>query len=52
MKMMAPGFRKATLTVHVLCSVGWLGAVATFLVLAITGLASTDAGWSVRRIWE
>jgi hypothetical protein len=36
---MTPGLRKLGLTVHVLSSVGWLGAVATFLALAIAGLA-------------
>ena len=35
--------RKALLTVHVSCSVGWLGAVLGFLVLAVIGLVSTDA---------
>lgn len=34
--------RKLTLTVHVTCSVGWLGAVAAFLGLAVAGLASDD----------
>jgi len=34
--------RKALLTVHVSCSVGWLGAVLVFLVLAVIGLVSTD----------
>lgn len=34
--------RKALLTVHVSCSVGWLGAVLVFLVLAVVGLVSTD----------
>ena len=34
--------RKLALTVHVLCSVGWFGAVAGFLALAIVGLASED----------
>jgi len=41
--MMTPGLRKFTLTAHVTTSVGWLGAVAAFLVLAAAGLASTDA---------
>lgn len=40
---MPPGLRKATLLVHVSCSVGWLGAVLTFLVLAVTGLNSLDS---------
>ena len=40
---MAPRLRKAALTVHVTCSVGWLGAVVGFLALAIAGLTSQDA---------
>lgn len=36
--MMPPGVRKLALTVHVACSIGWLGAVACFLVLAVAGL--------------
>jgi len=35
---MTPGLRKFALTAHIACSVGWLGAVAAFLVLAIAGL--------------
>lgn len=31
------------LTTHVVSSVGWLGAVAAFLALAIVGLTSQDA---------
>lgn len=37
---MAPRERHLTLTLHVLTSIGWFGAVAVFLVLAIAGLAS------------
>jgi hypothetical protein len=40
---MAPGLRKVALTAHVTSSVGWLGAVATFLALALAGLISKDA---------
>lgn len=40
---MSPGFRKLALTAHVTFSVGWLGAVAGFLALAIAGLTSPDA---------
>ncbi|HEX2853849.1 MAG TPA: hypothetical protein VHO24_11470 [Opitutaceae bacterium] len=40
---MAPGLRKIALTAHVTSSVGWLGAVAGFLALAIAGLASSNA---------
>lgn len=35
--------RKLMLTAHITFSVGWLGAVAVFLALAITGLTSHDA---------
>jgi hypothetical protein len=34
--------RKTLLTAHIVASVGWLGAVAVFLALAIAGLASSD----------
>lgn len=34
--------RKAILTVHIILSVGWLGSVLAFLVLAITGLTSNN----------
>jgi hypothetical protein len=34
--------RRIALTAHVSCSVGWLGAVAGFLALAVTGLRSED----------
>src|SRR5258708_3540597 len=40
---MSPGIRKFALTAHVTSSVGWLGAVAAFLVLSIAGLTSRDA---------
>jgi hypothetical protein len=39
---MSPGLRKLTLTAHVTSSVGWLGAVAGFLPLAVTVLVSRD----------
>jgi hypothetical protein len=39
---MPPGVRKAALVTHVGCSVGWLGAIATSLVVAAVGLASAD----------
>ena len=41
--VMTPGIRKFALTAHVMSSVGWLGAVAAFLALALTGLTSADA---------
>lgn len=39
---MKPGLRKLALTAHVPSTVGWLGAVAGFLALAIAGLTSQD----------
>ena len=41
---MTPHLRKFALTAHVVFSVGWLGAVAAFLVLSIAGLKSRDTG--------
>ena len=41
---MTPGLRKLALSAHITCSVGWIGAVACFLALAIVGLAGRDAG--------
>lgn len=35
--------RKVALTAHVVSSVGWLGAIAGFLALAVVGLISQDA---------
>ncbi|MFE6156605.1 hypothetical protein [Streptomyces sp. NPDC057888] len=40
---MTPRLRRFALTAHVTVSVGWVGAVAVFLALAITGLSSHDA---------
>jgi hypothetical protein len=40
---MTPAWRKLTITAHVTFSVGWLGAVAAFLVLSIVGLSNHDA---------
>jgi hypothetical protein len=57
---MPPALHRFVLAAHITASVGWLGAVAVFLVLAIVGLASPDpqtvrvtyvvmapVGWSV-----
>ncbi|MGH2921708.1 MAG: DUF2269 domain-containing protein [Gaiellaceae bacterium] len=44
---MRPRLRKLVFTAHVTSSVGWLGAVAAFLALAIVGLSSQD-GQTVR----
>lgn len=40
--IMPAWLRRLALTVHVATSVGWLGAVAAFLALAIVGLNSRD----------
>ncbi|WP_217214949.1 hypothetical protein [Streptomyces sp. AC550_RSS872] len=60
MRPFPPRLRKLTLTLHVASSVGWLGAVAAFLALAVAGLSSSSpqtvqssyvamelVGWSV-----
>lgn len=41
--IMPPRLRRIALTTHIACSVGWLGAVAGFLVLNIAGLTSHNA---------
>ncbi len=41
--IMSPGLRKFALTAHVTASIGWFGAVAAFLALALAGLFSQDA---------
>ena len=40
--LLSPGPRKLALTFHVLSSVGWVGAVAAFLALAVTGRNTDD----------
>lgn len=40
---MNPSLRKFVLTAHIVSSVGWLGAVAAFLALAVAGLSGQDA---------
>lgn len=40
---MTPSVRKLALTAHVVASVGWLGAVASFLALALAGVTVGDA---------
>lgn len=41
--VMTPGVRNFALTAHVICSVSWIGAVASFLALGVAGLTSEDA---------
>lgn len=40
--LMPPGLRKFMLTVHVTCSVGWLGAIAAYIALNVPALTSQD----------
>jgi len=40
---MRPAIRKPLLVLHMSCSIGWIGAVAAFLVLSIAGLTSRDS---------
>lgn len=40
---MSPRLRKFALTAHITFSVGWIGAVAAFLALAIVGFTGRDA---------
>jgi hypothetical protein len=40
--VMTPGLRKVALIAHVMSSVGWFGAVAGFLALALVGMTSRD----------
>jgi hypothetical protein len=40
---MTPRLRRFALTAHITASVGWIGADAAFLALAIAGLTSQDA---------
>ncbi|HUY88058.1 MAG TPA: hypothetical protein VMV10_04955 [Pirellulales bacterium] len=41
--ILSPRLRKFALTAHVACSVGWLGAAAAYLALAIASLTDPDA---------
>lgn len=44
---MPPRLRKAALVAHIASSVGWMGAVAAFLALAVTGYTTTNE-WTMR----
>lgn len=41
---MKPTLRKSLLTLHLVLSVGWLGAVLAYLVVAVAGLNTADDG--------
>src|SRR6266545_906225 len=47
---MAPGVRKFALTVHLACSVGWIGAVMGYLALGLFAVNSQDSQ-SIRAAW-
>jgi hypothetical protein len=40
---LGPRLRKAVLTAHVVCAVGWIGAAAAYAVLALAALTSDSA---------
>lgn len=42
--IMTARLQKFALTVHVTAAVGWLGAVAAYLALAVVGLTTRDSG--------
>ena len=48
--IMTPGVRKFALTVHVITSVGWIGAVVAYLALGVAAVTSPDAQ-TVRAAW-
>jgi len=47
---MTPGLRKLVLTVHLTCSVGWIGAVVAYLALGVAAVTSPDVE-TVRAAW-
>ncbi|HEY8742540.1 MAG TPA: hypothetical protein VIU62_05550, partial [Chloroflexota bacterium] len=48
--IMTPGVRKFALTVHLTCSVGWIGAVVAYLALGVAAVTSPDTQ-AVRAAW-
>lgn len=48
--MTGPQVRKAALTVHLACSLGWIGAAVTYLALGVAATTSVDAG-RIRALW-
>ena len=47
---MTPRLRKFALTVHLTCSVGWIGAVGAFLALIVSAMATRDVD-RLRAAW-
>lgn len=48
--IMTPGLRKFALSVHLTCSVGWIGAVIAYLALGVAAVTS-QAAQTVRAGW-
>ena len=48
--IMTPGVRKCALTVHLVLSLGWLGAVLSYLVLGVAAMTTRDAE-TVQAAW-
>ena len=47
---MTPSLRKLALTVHLVVSLGWIGAVVVYLALGVSAMTSQDAQ-TVRAAW-
>ncbi len=47
---MTPGIRKLMLTVHLISSIGWIGAAVAYLALGVTAITSPDPQ-TVRAAW-
>ena len=47
---MTPGVRKFALTMHLTCSIGWIGAVIAYLALGVAAVTTRDAQ-TVRAAW-
>ncbi len=47
---MTPGLRKFALTVHIMVSVGWIGAVIAYLALVVSAMTSQDPQ-TLRAVW-
>jgi hypothetical protein len=48
--MLPPAWRRLTLAVHIICSVGWIGAAAAYLALGLAAQLS-QRGQLVRAAW-
>ena len=51
-RRMRPSLRKLMLTVHVVVSVGWFGAAASVLALAVAALTAPDSGSALYQATE